>query len=128
MPLDLNMNVLVVDDFLTMRRILKNILKQVGFKKMEEAEDGAQALDMIKNADPPFDLIIADWNMPKMTGIELLKAIRADPELKHLPVIMVTAEAQKSRVLEAVQAGVSNYIVKPFTAETVKGKLEQVFK
>jgi len=128
MPLDLNMNVLVVDDFLTMRRILKNILKQVGFKRMEEAEDGAQALDMIKNADPPFDLIIADWNMPKMTGIELLKAIRADPELKHLPVIMVTAEAQKSRVLEAVQAGVSNYIVKPFTAETVKGKLEQVFK
>jgi two-component system chemotaxis response regulator CheY len=128
MPLDLNMNVLVVDDFLTMRRILKNILKQVGFSKMEEAEDGAQALDMIKNADPPFDLIIADWNMPKMTGIELLKAIRADPELKHLPVIMVTAEAQKSRVLEAVQAGVSNYIVKPFTAETVKGKLEQVFK
>jgi len=128
MPLDLNMNVLVVDDFLTMRRILKNILKQVGFKKMEEAEDGAQALDMIKNADPQFDLIIADWNMPKMTGIELLKAIRADPELKHLPVIMVTAEAQKSRVLEAVQAGVSNYIVKPFTAETVKTKLEQVFK
>ncbi len=128
MPLDLNMNVLVVDDFLTMRRILKNILKQVGFKKMEEAEDGAQALDMIKNADPVFDLIIADWNMPKMTGIELLKAIRADPELKHLPVIMVTAEAQKSRVLEAVQAGVSNYIVKPFTAETVKTKLEQVFK
>jgi two-component system chemotaxis response regulator CheY len=128
MPLDLNMNVLVVDDFLTMRRILKNILKQVGFKKMEEAEDGAQALDMIKNADPVFDLIIADWNMPKMTGIELLKAIRADPELKHLPVIMVTAEAQKSRVLEAVQAGVSNYIVKPFTAETVKAKLEQVFK
>ncbi|ETR74198.1 MAG: Chemotaxis protein cheY [Candidatus Magnetoglobus multicellularis str. Araruama] len=122
------MNVLVVDDFLTMRRILKNILKQVGFKKMDEAEDGAQALDMIKNADPPFDLIIADWNMPKMTGIELLKAIRADPDLKHLPVIMVTAEAQKSRVLEAVQAGVSNYIVKPFTAETVKGKLEQVFK
>ncbi|MBF0449156.1 MAG: response regulator [Candidatus Magnetomorum sp.] len=122
------MNVLVVDDFLTMRRILKNILKQVGFKKMEEAEDGAQALDMIKNADPVFDLIIADWNMPKMTGIELLKAIRADPELKHLPVIMVTAEAQKSRVLEAVQAGVSNYIVKPFTAETVKTKLEQVFK
>jgi len=128
MPLDLNMKVLVVDDFLTMRRILKNILKQVGFKTMEEAEDGAQALDMIKNADPSFDLIIADWNMPKMTGIELLKAIRADPELKHLPVIMVTAEAQKSRVLEAVQAGVSNYIVKPFTAETVKGKLEQVFK
>ncbi|KPA13445.1 histidine kinase [Candidatus Magnetomorum sp. HK-1] len=128
MPLDLNMNVLVVDDFLTMRRILKNILKQVGFSKMEEAEDGAQALDMIKNADPVFDLIIADWNMPKMTGIELLKAIRADPELKHLPVIMVTAEAQKSRVLEAVQAGVSNYIVKPFTAETVKAKLEQVFK
>jgi two-component system chemotaxis response regulator CheY len=128
MPLDLSMKVLVVDDFLTMRRILKNILKQVGFKTMEEAEDGAQALDMIKNADPPFDLIIADWNMPKMTGIELLKAIRADAELKHLPVIMVTAEAQKSRVLEAVQAGVSNYIVKPFTAETVKAKLEQVFK
>jgi len=128
MPLDLNMNVLVVDDFLTMRRILKNILKQVGFKTMDEAEDGAQALDMIKNADPQFDLIIADWNMPKMTGIELLKAIRADPELKHLPVIMVTAEAQKSRVLEAVQAGVSNYIVKPFTADTVKTKLEQVFK
>jgi len=128
MPLDFNMTVLVVDDFLTMRRILKNILKQVGYSKLHEAEDGAQALDILKSGDPKIDLVIADWNMPKMTGIELLKAIRADAELKDLPVIMVTAEAQKSRVLEAVQAGVSNYIVKPFTAETVKTKLEQVFK
>jgi len=127
MPIDLSMKVLVVDDFLTMRRILKNILKQIGFSDMEEAEDGAQALDMLKGGTK-FDLVIADWNMPKMTGIELLKAIRADDELKEMPVVMVTAEAQKSRVLEAVQAGVSNYIVKPFTAETVKAKLEQVFK
>jgi two-component system chemotaxis response regulator CheY len=128
MPLDLSMNVLVVDDFLTMRRILKNILKQVGFSNMQEAEDGAQALEIIKSGATKIDLVIADWNMPKMTGIELLKAIRADESTKALPVIMVTAEAQKSRVLEAVQAGVSNYIVKPFTAETVKAKLDQVFK
>jgi two-component system chemotaxis response regulator CheY len=128
MPLDLSMNVLVVDDFLTMRRILKNILKQVGFSNMHEAEDGAQALEIIKSGNPKVDLVIADWNMPKMTGIELLKAIRADAATKSMPVIMVTAEAQKSRVLEAVQAGVSNYIVKPFTAETVKAKLDQVFK
>ncbi|CAN2041912.1 chemotaxis protein CheY [Candidatus Magnetomoraceae bacterium gMMP-15] len=126
--MDLNMNVLVVDDFLTMRRILKNILKQVGFSNLSEAEDGAAALEVIKSSDPKIDLVIADWNMPKMTGIELLKAIRADENLKDMPVIMVTAEAQKSRVLEAVQAGVSNYIVKPFTAETVQEKLEQVFK
>jgi len=128
MPLDLSMSVLVVDDFLTMRRILKNILKQVGYSTMHEAEDGAQALDILKAGEPKIDLVIADWNMPKMTGIELLKAIRADAQLKDMPVVMVTAEAQKSRVLEAVQAGVSNYIVKPFTAETIKAKLEQVFK
>jgi two-component system chemotaxis response regulator CheY len=128
MPLDLGMNVLVVDDFLTMRRILKNILKQVGFSNLHEAEDGSQALEIIKSGNPKIDLVIADWNMPKMTGIELLKIIRADESTKAMPVIMVTAEAQKSRVLEAVQAGVSNYIVKPFTAETVKAKLDQVFK
>lgn len=128
MPLDLSMNVLVVDDFLTMRRILKNILKQVGFSNLYEAEDGSQALEVIKSGNPKINLVIADWNMPKMTGIELLKIIRADESTKAMPVIMVTAEAQKSRVLEAVQAGVSNYIVKPFTAETVKAKLDQVFK
>ena len=123
--LDLNMKVLVVDDFATMRRILRNILKQIGFANINEADDGKSALKMLKKER--FDLVMCDWNMPEMPGIELLKAIRSDEELKDLPFVMVTAEAQKENILEAVKAGVSNYVVKPFTAETIGEKLEKVF-
>ncbi|RLC23759.1 MAG: response regulator [Deltaproteobacteria bacterium] len=123
--LDLNMKVLVVDDFATMRRILRNILKQIGFTNINEADDGKSALKMLKKER--FDLVMCDWNMPEMPGIELLKAIRSDEELKDLPFVMVTAEAQKENILEAVKAGVSNYVVKPFTAETIGEKLEKVF-
>ncbi len=123
--LDLNMKVLVVDDFATMRRILRNILKQIGFTNINEADDGKSALKMLKKER--FDLVMCDWNMPEMPGIELLKAVRSDEELKDLPFVMVTAEAQKENILEAVKAGVSNYVVKPFTAETIGEKLEKVF-
>ncbi len=123
--LDLNMKVLVVDDFATMRRILRNILKQIGFTNINEADDGKSALKMLRKER--FDLVMCDWNMPEMPGIELLKAVRSDEELKDLPFVMVTAEAQKENILEAVKAGVSNYVVKPFTAETIGEKLEKVF-
>jgi len=123
--LDLNMKVLVVDDFATMRRILRNILKQIGFTYINEADDGKSALKLLKKEH--FDLVLCDWNMPEMPGIELLKAVRSDAELKGLPFVMVTAEAQKDNILEAVKAGVSNYVVKPFTAETISEKLEKVF-
>ena len=124
--MDSNMKILVVDDFATMRRILKNVLKQIGFTKVVEAGDGTTALDVLRK--DKIDLILADWNMPKMTGLELLKAVRADGSLKDIPFLMVTAEAQKDSVLQAVQAGVSNYIVKPFTADAIKEKLKQMFK
>ena len=123
--MDLDMKVLVVDDFATMRRIVKNILKEIGFKNIVEADDGLTALEVLKK--DKIDLVLADWNMPRMTGLDLLKAVRSDESLKKTPFVMVTAEAQKSCVLEAVQAGVSNYVVKPFTANTVRQKLEQVF-
>ena len=123
--MDLAMNVLVVDDFATMRRILKNILRQIGFTNISEAEDGKDALAMLKKKK--FDLILCDWNMPEMPGIELLKQVRADDGLKDIPFVMVTAEAKKENILAAVQAGVSNYVVKPFTAETIGEKLEKVF-
>lgn len=123
--MDLNMEVLVVDDFATMRRILKNILKQIGFTKISEADDGKSALNMLKKQK--FDLVLCDWNMPEMPGIELLKKVRADDGLKDMPFVMVTAEAQKDNIIRAVQAGVSNYVVKPFTAETISEKLEKVF-
>ncbi|ACL02364.1 MULTISPECIES: chemotaxis response regulator CheY [Desulfatibacillum] len=122
--MDPNLKVLVVDDFATMRRIVKNILKDIGFTNISEAEDGAVALKQLQAA--PVDLIICDWNMPNMSGLDLLKAVRADEKLKATPFVMVTAEAQKTRVVEAVQAGVSNYIVKPFTADAVKEKLKKV--
>ncbi|UCD91288.1 MAG: chemotaxis response regulator CheY [Desulfobacterales bacterium] len=124
--MDLNMKVLIVDDFATMRRILRNILKQIGFTNISEADDGKSALKVLKKEK--FDLILCDWNMPEMQGIDLLKEIRSDDELKDLPFIMVTAEAQKDNIVEAVKAGVSNYIVKPFTAETVSEKLNKVFE
>ena len=126
MPADPNMKILVVDDMSTMRRIVKNIMKQIGFANVEEAENGKDAFDKLKAES--FGFVISDWNMPVMTGIELLRAIRADDKLKALPVLMVTAEAQKENLVEAIQAGVSNYIVKPFTAEVLQEKMNKIFK
>lgn len=123
--MNLDMKILIVDDFSTMRRIIKNILRQLGFTNVQEADDGATAWPKIQAED--FDLIVTDWNMPKMSGLELLKAIRSDEDLKDLPVLMVTAEALKENIIEAVKAGVSNYIVKPFTAETLQEKLQKIF-
>jgi len=123
--IDTSIKVLVVDDMSTMRRIVKNLLKQIGFSDMVEAENGQDALTKLKVGD--IGLIVSDWNMPVMQGIELLRSVRADPELKHIPFLMVTAEAQKENIIEAVQAGVSNYVVKPFTAEALQGKLEKIF-
>jgi two-component system chemotaxis response regulator CheY len=121
--IDENMKILIVDDFASMRRIVKNTLKKIGFKNILEADDGTTALAMLK--EQKIDLILADWNMPKMSGLELLKKVKQDNTLKTIPVLMVTAEAQKENVIEAIQAGVSNYIVKPFTPDSMKQKLEQ---
>lgn len=126
MPADFNMNILVVDDMSTMRRIVKNLLKQLGFNNVEEAGDGKEALSKLKAGN--YGFVISDWNMPEMTGIELLRAIRADDKLKAIPVLMVTAEAQKEDLMEAVQAGANNYIVKPFTGEVLQDKLNKIFK
>lgn len=126
MAMDTNMRVLVVDDFATMRRIIKNILLQLGFKNIIEADDGTTAWEILEKGEP-VDLIISDWNMPKMTGIELLKKVRSDDRFKDLPFLMVTAEAQKENIVEAVKYRVSQYIVKPFTPETLKEKLEKIF-
>jgi two-component system, chemotaxis family, chemotaxis protein CheY len=123
---DPKMKFLVVDDFSTMRRIVKNILKQLGYENIEEAEDGAQAYSKLKGGS--FEFVVSDWNMPNMDGLELLKKIRSDDQLKHLPVLMVTAEAEKDKVITAIQAGVSNYIVKPFTAEVLKEKMDRIFE
>jgi len=124
--LDKNMKILVVDDFSTMRRIIKNLLKDLGFSNIQEAEDGSTALPMLQQGD--FDFVVTDWNMPGMQGIDLLRAIRADDKLKHLPVLMVTAEAKKEQIVAAAQAGVNGYVVKPFTAATLKEKLEKIFE
>ncbi len=121
---DLGMKILVVDDFATMRRIIKNILRQIGYKNIEEADDGDVGLRLLKAQ--PFDFVISDWNMPKMSGLELLKAVRSDDQLADLPFLMVTAEAQKENVIEAVKAKVSNYIIKPFTAETLAEKINKI--
>ncbi len=126
MPANKDMNVLVVDDFNTMRRIVKNILKQLGFNNVSEAENGQRALEVLKK--DRFDFVVTDWNMPVMTGLDLLKAIKADEQLKHIPVMMVTAEAQQQNIVEAVKAGASNYIVKPFTAEVMEEKINRIFK
>jgi len=123
--LDLKMKVLVVDDFSTMRRILKNILKQIGYSDIEEAEDGNSALARLRQGG--FGLVVSDWNMPNMTGLDLLKAIRADNALNNMPVLMVTAEAKKENVMDAIKAGVNNYVVKPFTADVLKDKIEKIF-
>ncbi|AEP30443.1 chemotaxis response regulator CheY [Brumicola nitratireducens] len=121
-----NMKILVVDDFSTMRRIIKNLLKDLGFTSIQEADDGNTALPMLVQGD--FDFVVTDWNMPGMQGIDLLRAIRADDNLKHLPVLMVTAEAKKEQIVAAAQAGVNGYVVKPFTAATLKEKLEKIFE
>ena len=125
MPANKEMNILVVDDFSTMRRIVKNILRQLGFTNIVEADDGTTAMAKLKSEK--IDFVITDWNMPKMTGMELLKEIRADDTLKHLPVLMVTAEALQENIIAAVKAGVNNYIVKPFDAKTLSEKLEKIF-
>lgn len=122
---DLKIKILVVDDFSTMRRIVKNILKQLGYSDIDEAEDGVQALSMLKSGK--YQFVVSDWNMPNMTGLDLLKAVRAEPSIKDIKFLMVTAEALTENVMAAVQAGVSNYIVKPFTAETLKEKIEKIF-
>ncbi|GIU46123.1 chemotaxis response regulator CheY [Shewanella algidipiscicola] len=124
--MDKNMKILVVDDFSTMRRIIKNLLRDLGFNNTQEADDGSTALPMLQKGD--FDFVVTDWNMPGMQGIDLLKAIRADDNLKHLPVLMVTAEAKREQIIAAAQAGVNGYVVKPFTAATLKEKLDKIFE
>lgn len=125
MPVDTSIKVLVVDDFATMRRIVKGVLRQLGFSNIIEAEDGSIALNELKKEK--IGLIVSDWNMPNMTGLELLQAVRADGELKSIPFIMVTAEGQKENVIEAVKSGVTNYVMKPFTPETFGEKLKKAF-
>ncbi len=123
---DNKMKILVVDDFPTMRRIMRNLLKELNYLNVVEAEDGSAALAKLKGEK--FDFVISDWNMPNMSGLDLLKSVRADADLKGLPFLMVTAEAEKDNVVEAIQAGVSNYIVKPFTAATLKEKMDKVIE
>ncbi len=120
------MKVLVVDDFSTMRRIVKNLLRDLGFTNIQEADDGSTALPMLQGGS--FDFVVTDWNMPGMQGIDLLKAIRADANLAHIPVLLITAEAKKEQIVMAAQAGVNGYIVKPFTAATLKTKLDKIFE
>lgn len=117
---------LVVDDFSTMRRIVRNLLKELGFANVDEAEDGAVALQKLKSG--PYDFVVTDWNMPNMDGLTLLQSIRRTPELKHLPVLMITAEAKKENIIAAAQAGASGYVVKPFTAATLAEKLDKIFE
>ena len=117
---------LVVDDFSTMRRIVRNLLKELGFANVDEAEDGAVALQKLKSS--PFDFVVTDWNMPNMDGLTLLQNIRRTPGLKHLPVLMITAEAKKENIIAAAQAGASGYVVKPFTAATLAEKLDKIFE
>ena len=125
MAVDLNMPVLVVDDYNTMIRIIRNLLKQLGFEDIDDATDGSAALDKMR--DKKYGLVISDWNMEPMTGYELLKEVRADPNLAKTPFIMVTAESKTENVIAAKKAGVSNYIVKPFNAQTLKTKIDTVF-
>jgi two-component system, chemotaxis family, chemotaxis protein CheY len=124
--MDKNIKILVVDDFATMRKVIRNLLKQVGYENIMEAEDGVLALRVLKSQK--IDLVISDWNMPNMTGLELLKAVRADEDLKTTSFLMVTAEALQDNVIAAVKAGVSNYIVKPFTAEVLNEKITKILE
>lgn len=125
MPADKNMRILIVDDFSTMRKIIKNILRQLGFNNVTEADDGTTAWETLNRDN--IDFIISDWNMPQMTGIELLRKVRSSEEYAATPFLMVTAEAQQENIIEAVQAKVSNYIVKPFTPETLGQKIDKIF-
>ena len=124
--MDKNMKILIVDDFSTMRRIIKNLLRDLGFNNTEEADDGQTGLPKLQTGN--FDFLVTDWNMPGMTGIDLLRAVRADEKLKTLPVLMVTAEAKKEQIVLAAQEGVNGYIVKPFTAQTLKEKIDKIFE
>lgn len=121
-----DMKILIVDDFSTMRRIIKNLLRDLGFTNMSEADDGQTALPLLQNGN--FDFLVTDWNMPGMQGIDLLKNVRADENLANLPVLMVTAESKRDQIVEAAQAGVNGYIVKPFTAVTLKEKIDKIFE
>ncbi|MFC3338436.1 chemotaxis response regulator CheY [Paracandidimonas soli] len=121
-----NIKILVVDDFPTMRRIIRNLLKDLGFENVEEAEDGAMGLDKLRNGN--FDFVVSDWNMPNLDGLSMLQQIRADPGLSKLPVLMVTAEAKKENIIAAAQAGANGYVVKPFTAATLEEKLNKIFE
>jgi two-component system chemotaxis response regulator CheY len=121
-----NLRILVVDDFSTMRRIIRNLLQDIGFTQISEADDGSTALTALQAAD--FDFVVTDWNMPGVTGIALLKAIRADARLAKLPVLMVTAETKREQIIEAAQAGVNGYVIKPFTAQTLREKIEKIFE
>jgi two-component system chemotaxis response regulator CheY len=126
MALNKDMKILIVDDFSTMRRIIKNLLRDLGFNNTAEADDGSTALPILQSGS--FDFLVTDWNMPGMTGIDLLKAVRADAKLGKLPVLMVTAEQKRDQIIEAAQAGVNGYIVKPFTAITLKEKIDKIFE
>ncbi|CAK0774020.1 chemotaxis protein CheY [Gammaproteobacteria bacterium] len=126
MRLDKNMKVLVVDDFATMRRIIKNLLRDLGYHNITEADDGNSALPLLQTGN--FDFLITDWNMPGMPGIDLLRAVRATPKLAKLPVLMVTAESKREQIIMAAQAGVNGYIVKPFNAGTLKEKIDKIFE
>ncbi len=121
-----NIKILVVDDFPTMRRIIKNLLNDLGFEKVDEAEDGQMGLDKIRSGS--FDLIVSDWNMPNMDGLTMLQHVRADPNFANLPVLMVTAEAKKENIVAAAKAGASGYVVKPFTAAVLEEKLNKIFE
>jgi|TARA_A100001391_G_scaffold195464_1_gene172814 two-component system, chemotaxis family, chemotaxis protein CheY len=123
---DKNMSILVVDDFPTMRRIIRSLLKELGFGNVDEAEDGQEALTKLRGGG--FQFVVSDWNMPNLDGLEMLKQIRADSDLNHLPVLMVTAEAKKENIIAAAQAGANGYIVKPFTAVTLEEKLNKIFE
>lgn len=122
---DPNTKFLVVDDFSTMRRIVRNLLKDLGYSNVDEAEDGVDGLNKLKNGD--FDFVVSDWNMPNMDGLDMLKSIRKDSDLASLPVLMVTAEAKKENIIAAAQAGANGYVVKPFTAATLDEKLTKIF-
>jgi two-component system chemotaxis response regulator CheY len=124
--LDKNMKILIVDDFSTMRRIIKNLLRDLGFTNTSEADDGITALPMLQSG--AFDFLVTDWNMPGMSGIDLLRQVRQDERLKNLPVLMVTAEAKREQIIEAAQAGVNGYVVKPFTAQVLQEKIEKIFE
>jgi two-component system chemotaxis response regulator CheY len=119
---------LIVDDFSTMRRIVRNLLKELGYTNADEAEDGVVALQKLESSPSEFNFVVSDWNMPNMDGLTLLQKIRSSPHLKHLPVLMITAEAKKENIIAAAQSGASGYIVKPFTAATLAEKLEKIFE